>query len=219
MFIFILLTTLNCKYNTYEEKYFNIFLKTEYIKAIQLLSDKKYDKALLKFEDLYLKYPYNIYTEKVLVFLIYINYLEHNFLVVLELIDEFLLLYDSSNFTSYIFYIKILAELSLDTNNTIQNLFKTNRNYCNPFYTKLAINDTKFFFKKYPNSIYNIFLKKKLIYMIKRMKIFELNIIRYYYQQKKYLSTINRCLIFLKDYPYDNNLIKKILNNSLNKLK
>ncbi|QJC34661.1 outer membrane protein assembly factor BamD [Enterobacteriaceae endosymbiont of Donacia crassipes] len=222
--ILILLITVNCKYDkyTYEQRYFDIPLKEEYINAIKLLSEKKYDQALLKFNNLYINYPNNIYTEKILISLIYLNYLEHNFLIVLELIDEFIQLYDHSAFMSYIFYIKIITEISLDTNSKIQNLFKINRKNCNPFYTQLAINDTKIFFKKYPNSIYIPFLKKKLIHMNQRIKNFDLNIIKFLYQKKKYISTINRCLIFLKNSPYNDintNIIKKILNNSLNKLK
>ncbi|QJC36249.1 outer membrane protein assembly factor BamD [Enterobacteriaceae endosymbiont of Donacia cincticornis] len=218
----ILVITINCKYYTYEQNYSDIPLKCEYLNAIKFFSEKKYNQALLKFNNLYINYPHNIYTEKILVFLIYLNYLEHNFLIVLELIDEFIKLYDHSAFMSYIFYIKIITEISLDTNNLVQNLFKINRNDCNPFYTQLAINDTKIFFKKYPNSIYIHLLKKKLVYMMKRVKNFDLNIIKFLYRKKKYISTINRCLIFLKNNPdnnFDTDLIKKILNNSLNKLK
>ncbi|QJC35018.1 outer membrane protein assembly factor BamD [Enterobacteriaceae endosymbiont of Donacia piscatrix] len=223
MIIFILLITVNCKYNTYthEQKYFDTSLKYDYLNAIRYFSEKKYDQALLEFNNLYINYPRNIYTEKILVFLIYLNYLGHNFLVVLELIDEFIQLYDYSPFMSYILYVKIITEISLDTNNQIQNLFKINRNDCNPFYTQLAINDTEMFFKKYPDSIYIHFLKKRLTYMKKRIKNFDLNIIKFLYQKKKYISTINRCLIYLNnDLHNDINtcLIKKILNDSLNKL-
>ncbi|QJC35437.1 outer membrane protein assembly factor BamD [Enterobacteriaceae endosymbiont of Donacia proxima] len=221
--MFILLITINCQYNTYihKQKHFNISLKYDYLNAIRFLSEKKYDQALLEFNNLYINYPRNIYTEKILVFLIYLNYVEHNFLIVLELIDEFVQLYDNSAFMSYILYIKIMAEISLDTNNQIQNLFKINRSDCNPFYTQLAINDAKIFFKKYPNSIYIHLLKKRLMYMKKRIKNFDLNIIKFLYQKKKYISVINRCLIFLKNNSCNDintYLIKKILNDSLDKL-
>ncbi|QJC37067.1 outer membrane protein assembly factor BamD [Enterobacteriaceae endosymbiont of Donacia vulgaris] len=217
----LLIFTTNCKYYyTSKKKYHKTSLKQEYLEAIKILVSKKYEKALIQFSNLYVNYPYNIYTEKVLVYLIYLSYLNKNFLNVLELTEEFLQSYNSSPFISYILYIRILAEMSLDSNTRIQNLFRINRKNCNPFYTQLAINDTEIFIKNYPKSIYINNLKQKLIIMKKRVRTFDLNIIEFLFKKKNYISTINRCLIFLKEYPnsIENNLIKKILKDSYLKI-
>ncbi|QJC36663.1 outer membrane protein assembly factor BamD [Enterobacteriaceae endosymbiont of Donacia simplex] len=216
----LLIFTTNCKYYyTSKKKYYKISLKQEYLEAIKTLVSKKYEKALIKFSNLYVNYPYNIYTGKILVYLMYLSYLKKNFLNVLELTEEFMQSYNNSPFMSYVLYIRILSEISLDSNTRMQTLFRINRKNCNPFYTQLAINDTEIFIKNYPNSIYINDLKKKLIIMKKRVRIFDLNIIKSLFKKKNYISTITRCLIFLKEYPnsIESNLIKTILQDSYNK--
>ncbi|QJC34257.1 outer membrane protein assembly factor BamD [Enterobacteriaceae endosymbiont of Donacia cinerea] len=217
----LLIFTTSCKYNYIsQKKYYKTSLKQEYLEAIKILTSKKYDKAFIKFSNLYVNYPYNMYTEKILVYLIYLSYLNQDFLNVLELTEEFIQSYNYSAFMSYIFYIRILSEISLDSNTRIQTLFRINRKDCNPFYTQLAINDTEIFIKNYPNNIYTNDLKKRLITMKKRVRIFDLNIIQFLFKKKNYISTINRCLIFLKEYPnsIEINLIKKILQDSYSKI-
>ncbi|WP_168918998.1 outer membrane protein assembly factor BamD [Enterobacteriaceae endosymbiont of Donacia bicoloricornis] len=217
----LLLFTTNCEYYLIpEKKILKNSLKHEYLKAVKILVDKKYKKALIQFSNLYINYPYNMYTEKILVYLIYLNYLNKDFINVLELSEEFIESYDSSAFISYIFYIRILSEISLDSNNLLQILFNINRNNCNPFYTKLAIHDTKIFIKNFPKSKYTNILKKKLIKMRKRIQLFDLNIINFFLKKKNYTATINRCLIFLKEYPNSVNtcFVKKILKYSYNEI-
>ncbi|QJC35849.1 outer membrane protein assembly factor BamD [Enterobacteriaceae endosymbiont of Donacia sparganii] len=225
----LLIFTTNCEYYTLKQKYLNNYLeekdlnnslKQRYLEAIKFLVDKKYDKALIRFSNLYINYPYNIYNEKILVYLMYLNYINKDFLNVLELTNEFIKSYSFSAFMNYVLYIRIMSEISLDTNTEIQNFFRINRINCNPFYTKLAINDTEIFIKNYPNSIYTKYLKKKLIFMKERVEKFELSIIKFYFKKKIYIATINRCLIFLKNYPNSReiNLVKKILKNSYHKI-
>ncbi|QJC38707.1 outer membrane protein assembly factor BamD [Enterobacteriaceae endosymbiont of Donacia fulgens] len=217
----LLVFTTNCEYYTIlKKKNLNNSLKYGYLEAIKTLTDKKYNKALIKFSNLYINYPYNMYTEKILVYLTYLNYLHKDFLNVLELSEEFIKSYNSSAFVSYVLYVRILSEITLDSNTLIQNLFRINRNNCNPFYTQLAINDTKIFIKNFPENIYTTLLKKKLINMEKRIQLFELNIINFFLKKKNYIATINRCLIFLKKYPYSKNIyfVKKILKHSYNKI-
>ncbi|QJC37477.1 outer membrane protein assembly factor BamD [Enterobacteriaceae endosymbiont of Donacia thalassina] len=218
----LLIFTTNCEYYSIsKKKHLNYSFKHEYINAIKILNEKKYNKALIKFSNLYVNYPYNIYTEKILVYLMFLNYLHKDFLNVLELSEEFIQSYNFSAFMSYVIYIRILSEISLDTNTKIQNFFRINRYFCNPFYTQLAIHDIKIFMKNYPNSIYINFLKKKLFNMEKRVKFFDLNIIKFLFKKKNYIATINRCLIFLKEYPSsikEINLVKKILKISCNEI-
>ncbi|QJC38288.1 outer membrane protein assembly factor BamD [Enterobacteriaceae endosymbiont of Donacia marginata] len=217
----LLVFTTNCEYHSIlKKKNLNISLKHGYLEAIKTLTHKEYDKALIKFSNLYVNYPYNMYTEKILVYLIYLNYLHKDFLNVLELSEEFMESYNISAFISYVFYVRILSEISLDSNNLIQNFFKINRNDCNPFYTQLAIHDTKIFIKNFPKNIYTNILKKKLIHMEKRIQFFDLNIINFFFKKKNYIATINRCLIFLKKYSSSKNIyfVRKILKDSYNKM-
>ncbi|QJC33439.1 outer membrane protein assembly factor BamD [Enterobacteriaceae endosymbiont of Donacia clavipes] len=217
----ILILTINCKYSSCDNKInSNFCLKKKYLESIKILYDHKYQKALFKFQDFYIKYPYNKYTEKVLVYLIYLNYIDKNFLNVLDFTEEFIISYNKSPFLDYILYIRIMSEISLDQNNEIQNLFNIERSHYNPFYTNLAINDTNILIKNYPNSIYIKYLKYHLIKMKNRVRKFDLNIIKFLFKKKMYISTINRCIRFLKFYSSNNKetkLVKKILQESFSK--
>ncbi|QJC29227.1 outer membrane protein assembly factor BamD [Enterobacteriaceae endosymbiont of Plateumaris rustica] len=179
----------------------NFLIKEKYLEANNNLFKKKYTKSMLQFEQIDKLYPYNKYSQKIKVNLIYLYYLNKNFFSVIDLFDEFIRIYPLSIYTDYILYIKILSEISLD-NNKIQYLFRINKNNCNPFYINKAIYDIKSLIENYPNSIYIPLIKKRLKILNKRLMLYELSIVQFYFDKEMYISVIKRCEMLIENYSY-----------------
>ncbi|QJC32227.1 outer membrane protein assembly factor BamD [Enterobacteriaceae endosymbiont of Donacia versicolorea] len=218
--LILILFTTGCEYSSTNHKINSKFLvKIKYLESIKFLFNHKYKKALFKFQNFYIKYPYNMYTEKVLIYLIYLNYIDQNFLNVLDFTEEFINSYNKSPFLDYVLYVRIISKISLDQNNEIQNIFRIKRSNCNPFYANLAMKDANIFIKNYPNSIFIRYLKYQLFNIKKRLRKFDFNIIKFLFKKKMYIATINRCIRFLEYYSSNNietKLVEKILKESFN---
>ncbi|QJC28782.1 outer membrane protein assembly factor BamD [Enterobacteriaceae endosymbiont of Plateumaris consimilis] len=188
----------------------NFFIKTKYLEANNNLFKKNYTEAMLQFEQLDKLYPYSKYTEQIKVNLIYLYYLNKRFISAIDLFDEFIRIYPISKYTDYLLYIKSLSEISLD-NNKMQYLFRINRNDCNPFYANQAIYDLQLLVKNYPNSIYIPFIKKRLKFLKKRLALYELNVIQFYFNKEMYISVVKRCEMLIKNYPYTSESILALI--------
>ncbi|QJC31808.1 outer membrane protein assembly factor BamD [Enterobacteriaceae endosymbiont of Donacia tomentosa] len=219
LLILIFMFTINCTNYTKEQSNYNSILQKKYSKAQAFLIKKKYKKALSKFEDFNKNYPYNHYTENTHVNLIYLNYKNKKFLTSLVLANDFIQTYNASPYTDYIYYIKIMSELSLD-NNTLQNLLKINKNFCNPFYIQLAIDDMEILFKNFPKSRFIKILKPNSNYIKKRSMNFKLNIIKFLFKNNMYLLTIKKSLEFIKLYSNktESNFVKVMLKQIIYKI-
>ncbi|QJC29671.1 outer membrane protein assembly factor BamD [Enterobacteriaceae endosymbiont of Plateumaris pusilla] len=213
LIILLLIIITNCsQYKHINKKKIvtNFFIKEKYLEANNDLSKKKYKEAMLKFEQIDKIYPYNKYTQKIKVNLIYLYYKNKKFFTVIDLFDEFIRIYPTSKYTDYILYIKSLSEISLNKNK-LQYLFGINKNNYNPFYIKKAIYDFQLLIKNYPNSIYIPLIKKKLKFLKKNLMLYELNVIKFYFDKEMYLSVIQRCEILIKDYPYTSESILALI--------
>ncbi|QJC28334.1 outer membrane protein assembly factor BamD [Enterobacteriaceae endosymbiont of Plateumaris braccata] len=188
----------------------NILIKEKYLEATNDLFKKNYAKSMLEFEQLDKLYPYNKYTKEIKVNLIYLYYLNKQFVSVINLFNEFIRIYPISKYTDYILYIKSLSEISLDSNK-IQYFFRINRSDCNPFYANKAVYDLKLLIKNYPNSIYIPFAKKRLRFLKKRLALYELSVIQFYLNKEMYISVIKRCEMLIKNYPYTSESILALM--------
>ncbi|QJC30111.1 outer membrane protein assembly factor BamD [Enterobacteriaceae endosymbiont of Plateumaris sericea] len=213
LIILLLIIVTNCsQYKHINKKQIitNFFIQEKYLKANNDLSKKKYKEAMLKFEQIDKIYPYNKYTQKIKVNLIYLYYINKKFVAVIDLFDEFIRIYPISKYTDYILYIKSLSLISLDKNK-IKYLLGINKNDYNPFYIHKAIYEFQSLIRNYPNSIYIPLVKKRLEFLKKKLMLYELSVIKFYFNKEMYLSVIQRCEMLIKNYPYTSESISALI--------
>ncbi|QCI17216.1 outer membrane protein assembly factor BamD [Buchnera aphidicola (Aphis helianthi)] len=195
-----------------QEKIFYEYCRTE-------LKENKFNDAILHLENMK-KNVSNIYFDKIQINLIYAYYKIDNFNMAQKNIEEFIRLYPNHPNIDYIFYIKSLIDISLDKNIFLKII--TIKNYkSDPIYAKRAFFQLKNFLYHYPKSIYIINAKKDLFNLKQRLSRYNLEILKYYFNRKKYVAVINRGEEILQKYPETSSAIESLnyIKQSFIKLK
>lgn len=179
----------------------------EYCK--QELKEKKFNDAIFHLEDMKKKNIFNFYLDQIQINLIYAYYKIENFNMAQKNIEEFIRLYPKHPNIDYVFYIKNLIDISLDKNTFLKIL--NIKNYkSDPFYAKKAFFELKNFLFYFPKSIYITNVKKDLFYLKQRLAKHDFEILKYYFNHKKYIAVIKRGKEIIQRYPETSFSIKTL---------
>ncbi|QFQ32569.1 outer membrane protein assembly factor BamD [Buchnera aphidicola (Aphis fabae)] len=193
--------------NTQQKKIIQEKIFYEYCK--KELKENQFDNAIFHLETMKKKNISNVYSDKIQINLIYAYYKIENFNMAQKNIKEFIQLYPKHPNIDYIFYIKSLIDISLDKNIFLKVL--TIKNYkSDPIYAQKAFFELKNFLYSYPQSIYIINAKKDLFYLKQRLSKYDFEILKYYFNHKKYIAVINRGEEILQKYPETSSAIETL---------
>ncbi|QCI16639.1 outer membrane protein assembly factor BamD [Buchnera aphidicola (Aphis craccivora)] len=207
IFILLLIHSSACSQNTQQKKIIQEKIFYEYCK--KELKENKFDSAIFHLESMKKKNISNAYSDKIQINLIYAYYKIENFHMAQKNIKEFIELYPKHPNIDYIFYIKSLIDISLDKNIFFKILtIKTYKS--DPVYARKAFFELKNFLYSYPKSIYITNVKKDLFYLKQRLSKYDFEILKYYFNHKKYIAVINRGEEILQKYPETSYVIETL---------
>ncbi|CAL4324501.1 Outer membrane protein assembly factor BamD [Buchnera aphidicola (Protaphis terricola)] len=173
------------------------------------LKEKKFYQAIQHLESMKKNNINTSYSDKIQINLIYAYYKIENFNMAQKNINQFIQLYPKHLNIDYVLYIKSLIDIALDKN----IFFKTFliQNYkSDPIYAKRAFFQLKDFLFRYPKSIYIVNIKKDLFNLKQRLGQYNLQILKYYFKNKKYIAVINRGEEIIKNFPETISSIKAL---------
>ncbi|WAI18449.1 MAG: outer membrane protein assembly factor BamD [Buchnera aphidicola (Acyrthosiphon caraganae)] len=179
----------------------NNFIETYilYKESNKELKNEHFDNAIYMLEKIKKNNIANFDNDKVQIHLIYAYYKNLNFNIAQKNIEEFMRCYPNHPNTDYVRYIKCLISMSLDKNILLKilpiNYHKNDINYAiNAFF---QLNN---FIHQYPQSLYLINAKKKLICLKYHLSEHDLAILKFYFSHKEYIAVINRGEEILQKY-------------------
>ncbi|MFT8229930.1 MAG: outer membrane protein assembly factor BamD [Enterobacterales bacterium] len=192
------------KYNLVKKNFFNEYKK----------------KSIEDLEDIY-KTNCNIgyFSEQLSIYLIYFYYKTNNFVNAKKIIHHFIKFNPKYKHIDYIFYIDGLIDMKYKTNSFFNLFYKNSQ--CDQKYMLKAFHRFIKINHHYQNSEYAYDATKKLIYIKNQLSEHNLNVVKFYFLNKMYISVVNRVIQMLKNFPDTLDTKKSLyyMSKSLNKLK
>ena len=164
------------------------------------LKKGNYTKAIKAFESLSSQYPFNTYTQKANIEVIYAYYLDDNSAMTLASSARYLKLYPTSPDAVYAYYMQ-----GIENYNSGRGFLQRYFPYDMSEHNTKSYKDSYSAFMKvvtlYPDSIYAKDSRRRLIYLKDIMAEYQLNISEYYYQMKAYVASLSRAKGIVLNYP------------------
>lgn len=179
----------------------NFFVNTYilYEKSKKELKNERFKNVILILEHIKNNNITNFNDDKIRINLIYAYYKTSNFNMALQNIKEFINIYPHHPRIDYVEYIKCLINIHLDKNTFFNILFHNNYKH-DLNHAKYTFFQLKQFIYKYPHSLYIPNAKKHLVCLKNRLSEHDLDILKFYFSRKEYLSVINRGEEILQKY-------------------
>lgn len=165
----------------------------------QSLAKKSYKDAIKHFEGLAALYPFTDYQEQAQLDLIYAYYMDQDYESSGAAADRFIHLYPRSQNVDYAYYMKGVADFSIDRGfgSKLINLDLASRDLST---TKQAFNDFSQLVTLYPNSVYAPAARARMVYLRNLLANHEVEVAGFYMKHKAYVAAINRANYVVQHY-------------------
>ena len=150
-----------------------------YVKAMKLLKSKNYSEAASDFEKIDDDFPFSKWALKGQTMAVYARYKDEDYVKLLTVVDDFLRLNSSSEYVSYMLYMKGLSYY-----NQIPNIERAQDN------TQQASFAFRELVARFSNSDYASDAKEKLIFVDEHLAGARMSVGRYQIKNKNYIGAI-----------------------------
>jgi outer membrane protein assembly factor BamD len=162
-----------------------------YLTAESNLLAGNYDKAIKGFQALGILYPFNDYSQKAELDIIYAYYKADDVASTLAASDRYIHLYPMGPHIAYAYYMRGLSEF-YEGRSFLSTYFPTNFSQRNLVNLRTAFLDFSRLVYRYPHSKYTPDARLRMIYIRNIIARHELEVAVFYYQRKAYVAAANR---------------------------
>lgn len=170
-----------------------------YDKGKKALKSKNYNEAVKRFEALDAQYPFNTYTEKGDLYLIYAYYMKDEYILAVSAADHYIRVYPTSSHVDYAYYMRGLANFYLNLG-VFERHFTLDLSERDLAQIKKSFADFNELILQFPNSHYASDARQHLVYLRNIIAKHELNVADFYFKRKAYVAAINRANVVVTQF-------------------
>lgn len=172
-----------------EIDYNNMTAEELYNQAHDYLSETRYKKSAETFEKVELEYPYSRWATDAKIMAAYAYYKNENYDDAVLALDRFIRFHPGNSNIAYAYYLKAMCYYN--------QISDTNREQSE---TQKALDAFNQLVTRFPNSKYAADARQKMVLARDNLAGKEMEVGRYYLEQKNYLSALNRFSVVVTDY-------------------
>lgn len=161
-----------------------------YLKSYKLLQEQEYTEAAETFDKIDRQYPYSPWAAKAQIMSAYSYYLKGSYDDAILTLDRFIQLHPGNQYTVYAFYLKGLSYY-----NQISDIGREQQ------MSKMALETFNTLLARYPYSMYTNDAMLKMEQIQDQLAGKDMEVGRYYLQNKEYYAALNRFQDVIANYP------------------
>ena len=170
-----------------------------YQTAKESLANRNYAHAIKAYEALEVIYPFNRYSERAQLELIYSYYKNGDSPAAKVAAERFIHLYPNSASIDYAYYMRALADMDQDRGWYLRYV-PIDLSERDPGTMRLAYQEFAQLIDRYPRSRYVADARQRMIYLRNLFASYELHIADYYFRKKAYVAAANRASEIVQRY-------------------
>ncbi|EDP46674.1 outer membrane protein assembly factor BamD [Rickettsiella grylli] len=170
-----------------------------YQNARASLLDGEFSQAIKSYEALAVLYPFNRYSEKAQLGLIYAYYKDGDSPSAKTAAQRFIYLYPHSQYIDYAYYMRAMADMDQDRGWYLRYV-PIDLALRDPGTMRLAYQEFAELIRRYPDSPYVPDARQRMIYLRNLFARYELHIADYYFRRKAYIAAANRANEIIQQY-------------------
>lgn len=168
--------------------------------AKQALDNHSYPQAIKAYEALDVLYPFNRYSERAQLELIYSYYQNDDAPAAKVAAERFIHLYPNSTFVDYAYYMRGLADMDQDRGWYLRYV-PIDLSMRDPGTMRVAFHEFSELIARYPRSRYVPDARQRMIYLRNLFASYELHIAHYYFRKRAFVAAANRANEVVQRYP------------------
>jgi outer membrane protein assembly factor BamD len=176
--------------------YQGLSASTIYTQGRLALKNKKYQDAIKDFEELEARYPYDMYTDKAQLSLIYAHFEQGNYTQALSVAERFIRIHPQHQHVDYAYYMRGMVRYQ-ENFSTVYRYFPIERALRDPSLASQAFANFKSLITHCPRSKYAADAYQRLVFLKEQLAAYEYSVAEYYFDQKAYVATSNRVIKLL----------------------
>jgi len=185
---------------TSTDKYHNLPAKNIYHTAKTYLEKGSTSSAIEAYESLSTQYPFGQYSQKADLEIIYAYYADGESAMALAAANSFIKLYPKNPHLDYALYMRGVLNFNAGRG-FIQKYFPYHMQEHDPTEYTLAFNDFKQLVLRYPNSVYLLDARRRMVYLANILGAQQLMIAKFYEKKAAYDGAIARAMNVILHYP------------------
>jgi outer membrane protein assembly factor BamD len=170
-----------------------------YQNAKQALDNHRYTQAIKAYEALGVLYPFNRYSERAQLELIYSYYQNDDQPAAKVAAQQFIHLYPHSVVVDYAYYMQALADMNQDRGWYLRYV-PIDLSMRDPGTMRIAFREFSHLINRYPHSRYAPDARQRMIYLRNLFASYELHIANYYFRKRAYVAAANRANEIVQQY-------------------
>ena len=183
------------------------------------MDGKFYDRAILTYEKLNIRYPFGIYSLQAKIDIAYAYWKKGDEVKALAACERFLREHPDHTGVDYVYYLKALIFFN-DDPGLMGLVSSKDLTVLDPEAVKEAFFTLKDLVTRFPNSKYAPDSISRMRYLMNVLALHELNVAEYYYRAGAYVGAVNRAKFVLSEYPESAHTFEALamMSNSYEKL-
>jgi len=162
---------------------------------------RNFPQATTALEELEAKFPFGTYAEQAQLDLIYARYSSLDLEGAKLAADRFIRLHPQSPSVDYAYYIRGIANYSLDIGVSSQYFTTVDISSRDPGQMRESFKDFSELLMRFPDSPYAADAQKRMIQIRNRLSRYELHAARYYIRREAYIAAVNRAAYVVEHFP------------------
>lgn len=158
-----------------------------------------YQTAIEYFENLQTRYPFGKYAQQALLYIGYAYYRFEEPESAIATADRFIKLHPRHPKVDYAYYLKGLANFDPSIG-PLDDMFKQDPADRDTSPLMQSFKDFQELIRRFPNSVYAVDSRKRMIYLRNSLARNELRVARFYIKRKAYIAAANRCEYIIKHF-------------------
>jgi outer membrane protein assembly factor BamD len=171
-----------------------------YYNGERALQNRNYARAIKAYEALDVLYPFNPYSERAQLELIYAYYQSGDSPAAKTAAERFIHLFPNSPAIDYVYYMIALADMDQDRGWYLRYV-PIDLSMRDPGTMQIAYQEFARLITLYPHSRYVPDARQRMIYLRNLLASYELHIADYYFRKRAYVAAANRAGDVVKNYP------------------
>ncbi|MDO8954768.1 MAG: outer membrane protein assembly factor BamD [Gammaproteobacteria bacterium] len=171
-----------------------------YAKAQAYLQKNDYSDAITAYQSLDAQYPFEEYSQKGDLSLIYAYYMSDQAALALTSADRYIHLYPSDPTVAYAYYMIGVVDFE-NGRGFLQRRLPYDMAQHNPDNYTVAFNSFKQVVSNYPDSAYSADSRHRMMYINNTLAQYQLNVANFYLSRKAYVAAASRAQNVLINYP------------------
>ena len=174
----------------------------EYIYAVghKALQEGKYNKAIEAYRSLGSQYPFEKYSRKAMLEMIYAYYSKGESSRALAIAKQYIKLYPQSDHVAYAYYMRGVINFN-NGRGFLQKYMPYDMSKHDPGNYRKAFYDFKKAVQLAPDAPYAKDARRRMIFLVDIIARYHMNIAHYYYNKGAYVAAISRAEIVISSYP------------------